>query len=217
MNDLDLELMTADAAFVSDDLGCIVSWNEAAERLLGFRAAEAIGRPCHEVVCGTDLFGNRICGEDCPLRAMARRREPIHRLEMIVRRGSAEPIRVAISVLTLSARRSGHFRMVHLIHPITREEEIGDLVRHLLDADHAVFAPSGPDGQPGRTGETKYLTPRETEVLRLLANGGGTREIATRLQISTATVRTHVESILHKLDVRSRLAAVTQALREHLI
>lgn len=52
------------------------------------------------------------------------------------------------------------------------------------------------------------LTPREREVLRCLAEGLGRPAVAERLRMSTNTVRTHVQSILSKLDVSSSLAAV---------
>jgi DNA-binding NarL/FixJ family response regulator len=52
------------------------------------------------------------------------------------------------------------------------------------------------------------LTPREREVLLCLAEGLGRPAVAARLGMSTNTVRTHVQSILAKLDVSSSLAAV---------
>ena len=57
------------------------------------------------------------------------------------------------------------------------------------------------------------LTPRETEILQLLAAGHGSGAIATRLVISADTVQTHVRNLLGKLGVGSRLEAVTLALR----
>jgi DNA-binding NarL/FixJ family response regulator len=60
------------------------------------------------------------------------------------------------------------------------------------------------------------LTPREREVLRLLAEGLSAKEIAGRLFISTRTVGTHVEHILTKLKVKSRVQAVAFAFREGL-
>jgi DNA-binding NarL/FixJ family response regulator len=55
------------------------------------------------------------------------------------------------------------------------------------------------------------LTPREREVLDLLAEGRQTRDIARELAVSGETVRSHVRAILRKLDVRTRAAAVARA------
>lgn len=60
------------------------------------------------------------------------------------------------------------------------------------------------------------LTERETEVLRLLAQGLSNREIAERLVLSEATVRTHVSNLLAKLHLASRTQAALYALREGL-
>jgi DNA-binding CsgD family transcriptional regulator len=71
----------------------------------------------------------------------------------------------------------------------------------------------------GRRGELKPLplTPRELEVLQLAAQGHSAREIAERLVLSPATVRTHFEHIYEKYGVSQRASAVAQALREGLI
>lgn len=54
------------------------------------------------------------------------------------------------------------------------------------------------------------LSPRETEVLELLAGGYSDKEIADRLQISFTTVRSHLGHIFEKLHVRSRVEAATR-------
>ena len=61
------------------------------------------------------------------------------------------------------------------------------------------------------------LTPRESEVLRLLAHGLDQATIAQELAISPATVGTHIQRILNKLDVHSRTQAVALAYREKLV
>lgn len=61
------------------------------------------------------------------------------------------------------------------------------------------------------------LTPREREVLALLADGLGSRAIAERLVISEKTVATHIERILFKLDAHSRAEAVAIAYRADLV
>ena len=61
------------------------------------------------------------------------------------------------------------------------------------------------------------MTPREREVLSLLAKGLTNRQIAERLVVSEHTVHRHVTNILRKLDVPSRTAAAAQAVRAGLL
>ena len=65
--------------------------------------------------------------------------------------------------------------------------------------------------------DTAGLTPREREVLSLLAEGARQAEIAERLMISPKTVGTHIEQILSKLGVHSRAEAVALAYRLQLV
>ncbi len=68
----------------------------------------------------------------------------------------------------------------------------------------------------GRT-VAAQLTAREREVLQCLARGASSQEIADELHISRDTVKTHVSSLLGKLNVTSRLEAVVEALRLNII
>ena len=88
-----------------------------------------------------------------------------------------------------------------------------------LPADLAVdlvSAPRGPVARPGGP-PTPPLTRREVEVLGLLAEGLANKNIASRLGISEHTVKTHVASILTKLDAFSRAEAVAIGARQGLI
>jgi len=64
---------------------------------------------------------------------------------------------------------------------------------------------------------TEQLTAREHDVLELLVEGVDTQTVARRLGISRNTVRTHVQSILTKLQVHSRLEAATFAVRHRIV
>jgi DNA-binding NarL/FixJ family response regulator len=63
-------------------------------------------------------------------------------------------------------------------------------------------------------GPAMPLTPRELEILRLVADGLRNREIAKRLDVSLQTVKNHLSTVLHKLGVRNRARAVTYAVRQ---
>jgi DNA-binding NarL/FixJ family response regulator len=79
------------------------------------------------------------------------------------------------------------------------------VTRRLLDR----FAQSAPDRE--QPPSLQSLTPRELEILRLVAGGLSNAEIAQALVVSEATVKTHVSSILRKLHLRDRVQAVVAA------
>ncbi|MBC6458851.1 response regulator transcription factor [Actinomadura sp. HBU206391] len=86
--------------------------------------------------------------------------------------------------------------------------------RRLLDR----FAVHLPDGEPVVSdGALGTLTTRETEVLHLVARGLSNAEIAERLFVSDATVKTHMGRILTKLDLRDRVQAVVYAYETGLV
>lgn len=61
------------------------------------------------------------------------------------------------------------------------------------------------------------LTPRETEVLGLVANGLGNKEIADRLGTATGTIKIHIQNILEKLSAADRTQAVTIAIQRGIL
>jgi DNA-binding NarL/FixJ family response regulator len=68
-----------------------------------------------------------------------------------------------------------------------------------------------------RSGSLDELTPREMDVLRLLAQGLPNRKIAVQLTINERTVKYHVSAILAKLEAANRTEAVMRAIEQGLI
>lgn len=93
-----------------------------------------------------------------------------------------------------------------------RAAAAGLIVLHPQDSHPLLAAaPVGVQSLP------ETLTARETEVLRMLADGLSNKEIAARLEISEHTVKFHVASLMGKLNASSRTEAVTIGLRHGLI
>jgi DNA-binding NarL/FixJ family response regulator len=89
-----------------------------------------------------------------------------------------------------------------------------NLARRLLKQFRAPQQPSdGGKVEP----EGRSLSERETEILQLIAKGISNNEAATMLNISKATIRTHLEHIYAKLEVTNRVEAVTEGIRKGLI
>jgi DNA-binding NarL/FixJ family response regulator len=93
-----------------------------------------------------------------------------------------------------------------------RNRELHGLVERLVrtgDEEHRRAEAAAHD--PGKTGTVERLTPREHDVLRLVAQGQTNAEVATNLTVSIATVKTHIEHIIAKLGVADRTQAAVRA------
>jgi DNA-binding NarL/FixJ family response regulator len=109
-----------------------------------------------------------------------------------------------------------------------RADSLDRIAGLLLGADDYVVKPFDPEelvarvravlrrAAPVAAVDPGGLTPRELQVLRLLAGGRDQQQIAAELVISPRTVGTHIERILHKLGVHSRAQAIAHAYRANL-
>lgn len=119
---------------------------------------------------------------------------------------------------TVQARRSG-------VRAVLRDDASAAELGAAIAAAKAGLVVLHPDALQGsvetraaeRREQAPALTPRELEILEMLAEGISNRTIAARLGISSQTVKFHVASILAKLGAASRTEAVTFGVRQGLI
>jgi PAS domain S-box-containing protein len=195
----------ADGAFAIGSGGRIVLWNQAAEKMLGYTAREAIGRLCCDFFVGHDDSGNRLCYQGCHVMSLVKLGDPVQSFDMLTRTKAGRPIWINLSTLTVPAGQPGGPLTVHLFRDVTTTKELLGLVRERLTAPPAAEATGDP------------LTRRELEILRMIATGVSTKAAADKLHVSSATVRNHVQNILGKLGAHSRLEAVAMATRQRLL
>ncbi len=196
----------ADGAMLVDERGIIRFWNHAAERLLGFRSEEVLGRPCHEVMKGETEHRHRLCSATCSIGRRLACGRGVRNFMMLTRTKGGWPMRLNISSLPVPPEsKTGRCAAAHLFRAVKTWD----------------MKPPRRDGLlwPGRRGPgggrpaAPPLTVRELEVLRRLAHGESTGEISDRLCISRTTVRNHVQHLLEKLGAHSRLQALAVVYR----
>lgn len=196
--------LSEEAMFVIDDRRRIVFWNHGMQRILGFTHDEMAGRSCASALAGTDSFGNRYCGEACPVLLIARRGETVrqHRLSYRSKPGAFVPLDVSVVRFTLRASK----RLL-LAHIVRASEEL------------PAVTPEPPREQNGQHLDVRVrnLTSREIEILSRLARGQSAATIAHELTISPLTARNHIQHVFEKLEVHSRSEAVAFAFRMNLV
>lgn len=203
---------TGDAAFTADQEGVIRSWNKAAERLFGYPAAQVMGRPCADVMRGTDGAGAPVCAADCDVRECVLRGSCIADFDMAVRKGN-ETIWVNVSTLVWEDEQTGRALIVHLARDASVAKARETLIRSAETLGRRLIELAAPKADP----PISTLTRQQTRVLRLLAEGRSSAEIAAHLRISPRTLRTHIHHINRRLHARGRLEAVIYGIRRGLI
>ena len=188
-------------AYAVDLNQTVVFWNSRAEQILGYEAGDVLGRKCYEVLRGLALDGETpVCIQNCPGIIAARRGQipPMTYVRMQCASGEDKRVTVIPLVATDEADR---VVLIHMFYENTPASAGAG-------SDHELLVDE-PDPLP--------LTPRELEVLKLLAQGLRPQEVADRLFVSVHTVRKHISNASGKLHSHGMMHAVLAAQRRHLI
>lgn len=189
-SDTKLPVWAGDVACMAVDESLrIVGWSETMADVTGVAGSAALGRLCWELVAGCDEQGEPVCMPDCRLADDVFSAGGAARMRMVVPSGDrCAEVEMSTSKVLMERGTA----LVHIFH------------RRGL---------SFTDAESGATS----LTPRQREVLALLAEGLGTETIASRLGLSKETVRNHVRAVLRELSVHSRLEAIAEARQRGLL
>ena len=207
----------ADGAFIIDEDLRIVFWNKTAEVILGFGREDVAGQFCYQLLHGYDEGRNLICREKCQVVKLAVQSKPVPNYDIHVTTKHGDNRWLNMSVFAYkTSDANGKKMIVHLFHDINHKEVddkvLSQLVR-VINRYHDIRHNNGNELESYQN----ILTSREREILTFLADGQGTRDIAQLLSISTSTVRNHIQHILQKLQVHTRLEAVAIAIKHKLV
>jgi DNA-binding CsgD family transcriptional regulator len=184
----------------------IVDWNRAAELAFGVPTSKALGRHAQELLRAYDIFGNPTCPHGCFLHELARQGEVANSCEWDLHGLGEGSRRFSVTFETLRDSPTAYTLIYHL-RPDRRNEQ----VRRRTDS----FSTGRQLGDRFSRGTGPVtlarLTPRESEVLRLVGRGASTTQIAKECGISTVTVRNHIERMMQKLGAHSRVEAASIA------
>jgi PAS domain S-box-containing protein len=128
-----------------------------------------------------------------------------------------ERVRTEIQRMRRGAASSDYEIAVVLRDGQRRRVEISSVAIEGNAIFHGVFGVVQRTGSALTTTAESPLTPRQAEVLELLASGHSTKQIAARLHLSRETVRNHVRGVLRALRSHSRIEALAQARERGLI
>jgi PAS domain S-box-containing protein len=211
---LDRIARSGEAVFAIDSSDRIILWNKKCEEMLGRPARAVLGKRCYDVIAGRDENGNVYCYRNCPVAHQARDlpKDPVQRFQLSIGTGSGGRRNVEVSLFAIPSYHPALATVVHVLRD--GKQKVSALERDLAKEDNR-REPLWPIAT--KAGEPIDLTVREKEILRCLAEGLSTTAIGKKLFISPVTVRNHVQNILHKLDVHTKLAAVVFAYQHDLI
>lgn len=202
---------TADPTFAVNGMHTIEMWNKAAEEFFGIKADEAIGKHCSSIIQGDDECGT-FCSKDCAIFRAAEKHNPIQNFDLKIMTSSGRKW-CNVSVLIADENKSLLPFTIHIVRNIDVRKRLELLMRNFVLGE-TDFPPEKAVNLISTTrapSRETILSDREFEVLKLLAKGRTTKEIAKQLFISRTTVNNHVQHMMKKLSAHTRLEAIRRA------
>ena len=201
-------IRTADGMFAVDKDLRITFWNDEASRILGVDRETVVGKKCYEVLCDTGKTGRGSCNRDCRVVTNARRGRPTRDFDLAC--STADGDRRWLNISVIFERPLGQDgELVHLFRDVTESRSVGRAV--------GVPPELGQRDRRSLPGTVPALSRREDQVLRLLAAGKTTGEVAEALGVKPVSARNHITRLTNKFGASTMLQAVSIGMRAGLV
>jgi PAS domain S-box-containing protein len=209
------EFRSSDGMFIVGSDQRIKSWNDTAEKLMGYRQDQVLGKKCYDVLCANGNPGRVKCNRGCVVVSNAAKGRTTRDFDLECKTSSGEIKSLNMSIL-LPTQVSGSREILHVFRDVTDRRRVENASVDTVPT--GVQRQKKPFNGISATGyRLPPLTTREDQVLKLLAAGKNTNDMAEILGIRPLTARNHVSRLLTKLGCRSRLEAVALGTRAGLI
>jgi PAS domain S-box-containing protein len=211
---------TADGVFAIGSDHRIIFWNKAAQDILGFNSKEVLGEYCHNVIFGRTESGEVLCSKSCCVMDSIEKGKKVKNFDTLAHTKAGAPVWINVSIIAIPSRHEDLNIAVHIFRDITQRKREQILIKKIIstmkpedqaEKDLYINKITTLSSKP-----RNKLTRREYDVLRLLAEGRSAKDIAEELYISWSTARKHIQNILTKLGLHSKLEAVTYAFRNNM-
>jgi len=196
-------------AVATDPFNRVVHWNTAFTDLVGLRNFTRAN--LQDILVCRRPNGNLMSHSHAALHEMVLSGDAPAAFEIDIEPEGMPRVRAEVSIVVVIDTDPERHWLIYLLRPRLRRRRIDTALERLLDAD----AP--PPRRNTHHAPSPVLTRRQMQVLEIMATGATANEIATELDISTSTVRTHIRAIFEALGATRQTEAVARAVRRHLV
>jgi len=213
----DILYEAVDGSFAIDCNQRIIYWDAGCEELLGYSEKWVLGRTCYSVLNWCNAAAEKcFCHQKCTVAKLSEGGKAPKTFLVRAKDKNDQALVLSVSIILVPSSCKSCWHVMHLLHRDTYPDVLSTLDasnrRKLQHNAHSKYTSNIDDYE-----KESRLTAREYEILELLSEGISGSTIAKKLNISTTTVRNHIQHIENKLGVHSKTEAVAYAYRHNFL